>query len=176
MGMTPYKMVYGKACHLPLELEHRAFWAIKNLNYDFKAVGEKRLLDINALDEFRREAYDNARLLKEIAKRWYDSKIENKVFKSGDKVLLYNSCLKLFPGKLRSKWKGPYIVEEAYPSGAVKLKGKTPTLSWVVNGQRLKHYRAKEGVSAVTTLVVTPEEVIKEEYNHKEGKTRYTFL
>jgi hypothetical protein len=53
MGTTPYKMVYGKACHLPLELEHRAFWAIKKLNYDFKAAGEKRLLDIQALDELR---------------------------------------------------------------------------------------------------------------------------
>ena len=90
--------------------------------------------------------------------------------------MLYNSCLKLFPGKLRSKWEGPYIVEEAYSSGAVKLKGKTPSLLWVVNGQRLKHYRAKKDVSAVTTLVVTPEEVINEEYNHKKGKTRYTFL
>ena len=94
--------------------------------------------------------------------------------------MLYNSRLKLFPGKLRSKWEGPYIVEEAYTSGAVKLKGKTPTLSWVVNGQRLKHYRAKEDMGAVTTLVVTPEEVIKEKYvvkgNHKKGKARYTFL
>ena len=180
MGMTPYKMVYGKACHLPLELEHRAFWAIKNLNYDFKAAGEKRLLDIHALDEFRSEAYENARLFKEKVKRCHDKKIENKVFKNGDKVLLYNSRLKLFPGKLRSKWEGPHIVEEAYPSGAVKLKGKTPSLSWVVNGQRLKHYRAKEDISATTAYVVTPEEVIKQKYagegNSKKGKTRYPLL
>ena len=49
--MSPYKMVYGKACHLPLELEHRAYWAIKKLNYDFKLVGEKRIFDISSLDE-----------------------------------------------------------------------------------------------------------------------------
>ena len=89
-------------------------------------------------------------MFKEKVKRWHDKKIENKFFKSGDKVLLYNSRLKLFLGKLRSKREGPHIVEEAYPSGAVKLKGKTPSLSWVVNGQRLKHYRARE--VAVSTL------------------------
>ena len=50
MGMFPYKMVYGKDCHLPLELEHKAFWAVKELNYDFKLAGEKRLFDISSLD------------------------------------------------------------------------------------------------------------------------------
>ena len=72
MGMSPYKMVYGKACPLPLELEHKAYWAIKELNFDFKLAGEKRLFDISSLDEWRAQAYENARLFKEKVKRWHD--------------------------------------------------------------------------------------------------------
>ena len=68
MGMSPYKMVYGKACHLPLKLEHKAYWAIKELNYDFKLAGERRLFDIGSLYEWRTQAYENAKLFKEILK------------------------------------------------------------------------------------------------------------
>ena len=56
MGMSPYKMVYGKACHLPLELEHKAYWVVRELNCDFKLAGEKRLLHMSSLDEWRSEA------------------------------------------------------------------------------------------------------------------------
>ena len=109
MGMSSYKMVYGKACHLPLELEHKAYWAVKELNYDFKLAGEKRLFDISSLDEWRIQAYENAKLFKEKVKRWHDKRIQKREFKVGEYVLLYNSRFRFFAGKLLSKWEGPYV-------------------------------------------------------------------
>ena len=96
MGTSPYKMVHGKACHLPLELEHKAYWAIKELNYDFKLAGEKRLFDISSLDEWRTQAYENAKLFREKVKRWHDRRIQKREINVGDYVLLYNSRLRFF--------------------------------------------------------------------------------
>ena len=84
MGMYPYKMVYGKACHLHLELEHKAYWAIKELNYDFKLAGDKRLFDISSLDEWRTQADENAKLFKEKVKRWHEKRIQKREFKVGE--------------------------------------------------------------------------------------------
>ena len=103
IGMFPYRIVYGKLCHLPLELEYKAMWAIKKLNNDFQATKEKRLLQMNELEELRNEVYDNARIYKEKTKRWYDQKILRREFKVGEQVLLYNSRLNLFPRKLKSR-------------------------------------------------------------------------
>ena len=94
---------------------------------------------MNELEELRNEAYDNARIYKEKTKRWHDQKILRREFKAGEQVLLYNSRLKLFQGKLKSRWSGPYTVVASTPFGAVTLKTKSES-EFKVNGQRLKHY------------------------------------
>ena len=139
IGMSPYKIVFRKPCHLPLELEYKAMWAIKKLNFDFQAAKEERLLQMNELEELRNEAYDNARIYKDKTKKWHDQKILRKEFKEGEQVILYNSKLKLFPRKLKSRWSGPYIVVTSTLFGAVTLKTDSGS-EFKVNDQRLKHY------------------------------------
>ena len=64
LGMSPYRVVVGKPCHFPMELEHRTLWAIKQLNFDLKKAGDLRKLQISELEEIRNEAYGNARISK----------------------------------------------------------------------------------------------------------------
>ena len=137
--MSLYRMVYGKQCHLPLELEYQAMWAIKKLSFDFQAVKEKRLLQLNELEELRNEAYDNARIYKDKTKKWHEQRILRKELKIGESILLYNSRLRIFPGKLKSKWSGLYTVIEVTLFGVVTLKSNSGN-EFKVIGQRLKHY------------------------------------
>ncbi|XP_076949973.1 uncharacterized protein LOC143622812 [Bidens hawaiensis] len=118
IGTTPFRMVYGKACHLPVELEHRAYWALRSVNLDLTQAAKNRYLQIE-VEELRDEAYARSWSYKERTKALHGRKLRKvKEFKCGDRVLVYNSRLKLFPVEL------------------VDHEGR----AWKVNDHTLKHY------------------------------------
>ncbi|GJX06048.1 reverse transcriptase domain-containing protein [Tanacetum coccineum] len=84
IGCTPYKLVYGKDCHLPIELEQKAYWALKHYNFDLKTAGDHRKVQMNELNELRDQAYKNYLIYKEKTKKIHDSKIRNRVFNVGN--------------------------------------------------------------------------------------------
>ncbi|GJY53784.1 reverse transcriptase domain-containing protein [Tanacetum coccineum] len=136
---TPYKLVYGKSCHLPVELEHKAYWALKHANFYLKTTGDHRKLQLNELNELRDQAYENSLIYKEKTKKFHDSNIKNRIFNVGDQVLVFNSRLMIFFGKLKSRWSGPFTITEVYPYGTTKLSHPDGS-NFKVNCHRLKHY------------------------------------
>nr|GEW57453.1 hypothetical protein [Tanacetum cinerariifolium] len=139
IGCTPYKLVYGKSRHLPIELEHRAYWALKHFNFDLKTAGDHRKLQLNELSELHDQAYENSVIYKERTKKLHDSKIKNHIFNVGDQVLHFNSRLKIFSGKLKTRWSGPFTISKVFSYGTIELS-QPNGLNFKVNGHRVKHY------------------------------------
>lgn len=139
ISMLAYQLVFEKSFYLHIELEHKAFLALKNLNLSWSDAGSLRLDQLSELDEFCLYAYKSLALYKEQMKFQHDKYIARRSFNIGDMVLLYNSSLRLFLGKLKSKWSGPFTIIQVYPHAAVKLKVEDGH-RFKVNGQRVKQY------------------------------------
>nr|GEX72095.1 reverse transcriptase domain-containing protein [Tanacetum cinerariifolium] len=122
IGCTPYKLVYGKACHLPIELEHKAYSDLKQANFDLSIAGDHQKVQLNELDELRDHAYENSLIYKE---------------KNEENPMTLR--LKIFLGKLKTHWSGPFTIAKVFPYGTVELSQANGP-NFKVNGHRVKHY------------------------------------
>ncbi|XP_027357430.1 uncharacterized protein LOC113866830 [Abrus precatorius] len=136
LRMSPYRVVYRKACHLPVEVKRKAYWAVKTCNIHYDSVGEQRKLQLQELKELRLETYENSRIYKEKTKRYHDKMISRKEFYFSQKVHLFNSRLKLILGKLKSRW----FATKVFAHGSVEIQSDSTSKRFTVNGHRLNPF------------------------------------
>jgi hypothetical protein len=156
IGMSPYQMMYRKTCHLPVKLEHRAYWAIKQLNFNFLKASSQRKLQLTELEELRNDAYDSSRKYKKHMKRVHDQNILRRSFEPSQKVFLYNSQLYLFPSKLKSRWTSPFIIRTVFSHGAIEIEDPKNGNTFKVNGQQVKPFLELRSSEVETTLLEDP--------------------
>ena len=126
---------------------------------DSTLAGEKRMLQLSELDEFHNEAYENALTYKEKIKAWHDKHNMRKEFEVGQRVLLFNSRLKLFPGKLKSRWSKPFTVNQVFPYGGAEIMHPEKG-TFKFNIQRLKPYFGGEIHENKQTIPLSVPEVL----------------
>nr|GEY40771.1 putative reverse transcriptase domain-containing protein [Tanacetum cinerariifolium] len=133
------KNVFDSGFYWPTIYKDSFELALKHVNFDLKTMGDHQKLQLNELSELRDQAYENSLIYKERTKKLHDEKIKNRIFNVGDQVLLFNSRLKIFSGKLKSRWSGPFTISEIYPYETAKLV-HPDGCNFKVNCHRLKHY------------------------------------
>nr|GEY65985.1 reverse transcriptase domain-containing protein [Tanacetum cinerariifolium] len=150
IGCTSYKLVYKKACHLSIELEHKAYRALKHTNFNLRTAGDHQKM-----------------------KRIHDSKIKGRVFNVGDRVLLFNSRLEIFLGKLKTRWSGPFTITHVFPYGTIELsQTEGPNFKPVAPTTAEQKLARKNELKARGTLLMALPEKYRLKFNsHKDAKT-----
>ena len=138
--MSPYRLVYGKACHLLVEFKYRVYWAIKKFNFDKQQANSERRLQLTVVEEICNDAYETAKIYKQPMKGFHDKQILRKSFTLGKKVLLFNSRLRLFLSKVRFRLSDPFIVQNIFQHGAIEIKDPKNGVTFKVNDKGLKPY------------------------------------